>query len=203
MASCSWPPRACRYLNINTKCLTVARSPVLCWGVSFTDAFQKEQHETWITANISGCPVSRPPCGFSCRRSFSPLCEAAHHNRSPSNICPKPRTRLRVLQIVLFWALYLLPFLLKNQYDTCKAALFPTPLPPASSEELKIKHKVISYFKPKLERVLIQWDKLQLRNFYQASRVRWLKERKKKPKKHTVGSSLCVKKTEKFWHSDV
>lgn len=70
-------------------------------------------------------------------------------------------------------------FLFKNQYDTCKAALFPTSLPPVLSEMLKIKNKAISYFKPKLKRVLIQWDKLQLRNFHQASWVRWLKERKK------------------------
>lgn len=70
-------------------------------------------------------------------------------------------------------------FLLKNQYDPCKEALFPSSLPPVLSKTLKIKNKVISYFKPKLKRLLIQWDKLQLSNFYQASWVRWLKERKK------------------------
>lgn len=56
---------------------------------------------------------------------------------------------------------------------------FPTSLPPVLLEELKIKNKIIIYFKLKFKRVLIQWDKLQLRNFYQASRVRWLKARKK------------------------
>lgn len=70
---------------------------------------------------------------------------------------------------MLFWAPYLFFFLFKSQYDACKAALFPTPLPPVLSEMLKIKNKVISYFKPKLKRILIQWDKLQLSNFYQAS----------------------------------
>lgn len=78
----------------------------------------------------------------------------------------------------LFLALHLLSFLFLNQHDASTEALC-TPLPPASSEELKIKNEIISYCKLKLKRVLIQWDKLQLRNFHQVGWVRWLKARKK------------------------
>lgn len=104
---------------------------------------------------------------------FSPLRSSSPQQTSFQHL-PQTEDSAACSANALFWAL-----LFKNQYDACKAALFPTLLPPASSEDLKMKNKVISYFKPKLERVLIQWDKLQLRNFYQASWVRWLKERKK------------------------
>lgn len=52
--------------------LTIATCAVACGGLSFTAMLQKEQHETLLTARISGCPVSHPPYSFSCR-SFSPL----------------------------------------------------------------------------------------------------------------------------------
>lgn len=78
----------------------------------------------------------------------------------------------------LFLALHLLSFLFLNQHDASMEALC-IPLPPVLSEELKIKNEIISYCKLKLKRVLIQWDKLWLRNFHQAGWVRWLKARKK------------------------
>lgn len=165
-----------KYLTIAHSCCSMRGA---LGALSSTDKFQTEQHKTLVTARFLGVLWATHPTAFPARGIFLPFEKQLTTIDLISTFAPKQGLSCAFCKYVIFGTLPV-SFLFKNQYDTCKAALFLTSLPPALSEMLKIKNKVISYFKPKLKRVLIQWDKLQLSNFYQASWVRRLKERKKK-----------------------